>query len=285
MRRPTVTPLRLEAHAKVNLGLHVLGKRGDGYHDIDTIFSRLELHDTLWLEPQAQGITLDVTGATLPAGPENLAYRAAELYLEAASLRRGVNIVLEKRIPVAAGLGGGSSDAAAVLRGLARLYPAGLDLPALGRSLGADVPFFLQDWPAAQARGVGERLSRLELPRLHLVLANPDVPVSAKEAYANVRGFSPPLDGVVLLKSLAHGEEPQYHNDLQAGVLHLEPAICQVLAALCDAGLSGVLMSGSGATCFGLARDGAHAKRVAARLSASYPSWWVRASHTLGREC
>lgn len=275
-----------KAHAKVNLGLSVLGRREDGYHEIDTLFARLELHDEVRLEPRAHGVELEVRGADLPAGRGNLAYEAAQGYLEAAGAAGGVLIRLDKRIPVAAGLGGGSSDAAAVLRGLARLYPArydparhdpvGVDLLTLGRALGADVPFFVRDLPAARARGVGERLSPLALPPLHLVLVNPGVAVSAGDAYGWLTGLGLPLELERLVPSLA--AEPVYSNGLQPGVVAREPFIAQALAAVAEAGLRGPLMSGSGATCFGLAQDAAHAEGVAADLQRRHPQWWVRAT-------
>ncbi|MDQ3396891.1 MAG: 4-(cytidine 5'-diphospho)-2-C-methyl-D-erythritol kinase [Deinococcota bacterium] len=279
--------LSIKAHAKVNLGLRVTGRRPDGYHDIDTVFARIALHDTLRLEPRQEGIALEVKGADLPAGRHNLAYRAAQRYLEAAGLEGGVAIRLKKRIPIAAGLGGGSSDAAAVLCGLATLYPAGLDLLELAGGLGADVPFFVSGLPAASAQGIGDRLSKLELPELHLVLVNPGIEVSARDAYANLQGFGPKLDpdaSLMYIKSAlsnSKGDEPGYGNDLQRGVLELEPAIDGVLTALGDAGLRGVLMSGSGSTCFGLAQDAAHAREVADGLSSAHPGWWVLATRTL----
>lgn len=270
---------REKAHAKVNLGLEVLGKRSDGYHELDTVFARLELHDTLELEPAERGVALEVVGAALPTGPGNLAYRAAERYLEAVGEWRGVSIRLTKRIPVAAGLGGGSSDAAAVLRGLKALYPAGVDLFALGRALGADVPFFLTDWPAARALGIGERFERLELPELHLVLVNPGVAVRAQDAY----GWLVDHGGVLepgLIASLS--KTPRYRNSLQPGVLARVPVVGEALRALEGAGLRGALMSGSGATCFALAEDAAHAARIAGELAGRHLRWWARATRTVG---
>ncbi len=270
--------MRVRAHAKVNLGLSVLGKRDDGFHDIDTVMVRLALCDELIIEPTPGGIELEVKGAELPDGIGNLAYRAAALYLAAAGVARGVRIVLEKRIPVAAGLGGGSSDAAAVLRALAQLYPSDLELRHHAAELGSDVPFFVQDIPAARAQGRGEVLTGLELPRLHLVLVNPGLEVSAAEAYAALQGFTPPLAVEALTSRLAAKTEPDYLNALQPGIIARYPAIGEVLYALEAAGLRGVLMSGSGPTCFGLAASEAEAEAVAARLASMHPQWWVRAT-------
>ena len=274
----------VKAHAKVNLGLNIVAKRGDGYHEIDTLMARLELHDVVTLEPTGsgvtQGVTLSVSGADLPEGASNLAHRAAQRYLEVAGETRGVHLKLDKRIPVAAGLGGGSSDAAAVLRGLAELYPSEVDLEALAKLLGSDVPFFLLDVPAARARGRGEKLEPLPLPTLHLVLVNLGISVSAGDAYANLQNFSSRLNVERLSEKLDRGEEPGYLNALQPGVMLLEPTLREVVAALRATDLKGVMMSGSGSTCFGLAQNAAHAQEVATELVRAHTGWWVRATHT-----
>lgn len=281
-------PLTLRAHAKVNLGLAVLARRGDGYHELDTLFARLDLHDSLTVAPAA-GIELSLTVADgvephdLDAGPGNLAYRAARLYLDAAGGPGGARIALHKRIPVAAGLGGGSSDAAAVLTGLAELYPADLDLAALAAELGSDVPFFLSGLPAARGAGRGERLTPAALPRRPVVLVNPGEAVGVAEAFAALQNFSRRLDPERIREALLGGHEPRYTNALQPGVSLLRPAVRDALALLREAGLQGVLLSGSGPTCFGLARDEAHAQRAAASIGAQRPAWWVR-TDWLGEE-
>ena len=272
--------MKRRAHAKVNFGLNVTGRRDDGYHDLDTLFVRLELHDVLEIKP-ADDLTLTVRGADLPTDAANLAYLAAKRYLSQAKATGGAHLTLTKHIPVAAGLGGGSSDAGAVLRGLARLYPAEVDLPELAQSLGADVPFFVRDVPAARGRGRGEALNAVTLPVQHLVLVNPGIQVSAKDAYARLEKTGSPLELATLLEQLKVGKEPTYRNDLQTGVLSAYPGIEQVITSLKETPLRGVLMSGSGPTCFGLARDEREAANVAASLRAQYPSWWVRATHTL----
>ena len=273
--------LTLKAHAKVNLGLSVLGKRPDGFHEVDTVLVRLELHDTVTITPAETGVTLTVSGADLGISPEqNLAYKAAALYLQASGETRGVVLELTKRIPVAAGLGGGSSDAGAVLRGLKELYPSDVDLMALAAQLGSDVPFFAADLSAARATGRGEVLAPVRLPELHLVMVNPGVGVSAGDAYARVGAFVGALELSSLIASLERGE-PDYPNVLEAGVVGLEPVVGEVLNALAGAGLRGVRMSGSGATCFGLAGDRHEAELLAATLAEAYPAWWIRASTNL----
>ena len=178
--------MRILARAKVNLGLRVLGRRADGYHRIDTVFQEIDLADVVDLDPARRpGIRLVVKGPFargVPRGPKNLAWRAAEM------IGGGVNITLTKNIPAAAGLGGGSSDAAAGLRGMAKLLGRGQAPPVRGtrdmaRRLGADVPSFLMGG-RARATGIGDRLRRLRgTTRLRFVLVNPRVPLSTAEVY------------------------------------------------------------------------------------------------------
>ena len=273
--------LELKAHAKVNLGLNVTRKRQDGFHEVDTLMVKLDLHDAVRLEPQSDSITVDVEGADLPQDRANLAYRAAEAFFQATKIKAGVRIALTKRIPIAAGLAGGSTDAAAVLRGLARLYDTEANLHDLATSLGSDVPFFLLESPAARATGRGETLEPVQLPPLHIVLVNPGIHVSAADAYRQLKTFNEPLALEEIRRRLLAGDEPGYQNALQPGVLELEPEIDRVLDALRSARLRGVLMSGSGSTCFGLARSEEQAADIAAVLREWYSSWWVTATKTL----
>lgn len=276
-----------EAPAKINLGLHVLALRGDGFHEIDTLMAALELGDGLTLRAAPEGIRGSVStpsgpgfGEPLRVDDKNLVVRALRSYLEAAGYDRGIEVHLEKRIPLAAGLGGGSSDAAAALRGVARLYPSGVDLQALALAIGSDVPFFLAGLPAARARGRGERLSAVDLPPIPVVLANPGVAVPAREAYASLQNFTSRLPVDDIVAKLAAGAEPDLRNALQAGVMRTRPGVRDALLALRGAGLQGVSMSGSGATCFGIAGDAGEAHAVAERLSAEHPDWWIHASST-----
>jgi 4-diphosphocytidyl-2-C-methyl-D-erythritol kinase len=279
--------LKLFAPAKINLGLAVTGKLENGYHTLDTVFTTLNTGDVLLLEPQESGIALAIVGSDLPTNSENLVYRAAERYLELAGINAGVNLILEKNLPIAAGLGGGSSDAAATLRGLSRIYPANVDLPALAKSLGADVPFLLGavsgKFTAARAQGIGEILEPLELPQVHLVLANPGVGITAKEAYVGLQGrFGESLAVEKIIESLEQNLAPPYRNDLELPVLEAYPIVAEVKRELERVGLYGVLMSGSGSTCFGLARDSQQAIKAATRLSRAHPDWWICPTSTQG---
>lgn len=181
--------LNINAPAKVNLFLRVIGSRPDGYHDLFMVMEKLSLFDEIGLREIPSGIELVVEGEDVDAGmvaEKNLAYRAAQLFKEAADEKRGVRIHLKKKIPVAAGLGGGSSDAAAVLKGLNRLWQknwSSQSLAALGAKIGADVPFFCYDGPAV-AEGTGERITPLsKLPKLFFLLINPGFAVSTPWVY------------------------------------------------------------------------------------------------------
>lgn len=270
------------AHAKVNLGLSVLARRGDGYHEIETLMARLSLADEVRVERAGSGVVLAVEGADLPTDERNLATRAALRYLEAAGAEGvGVTVRLRKRIPLAAGLGGGSSDAAAVLRALRVLVPAEVDVQRLGLALGSDVPFFLSDLPAALARGRGERLQPVTLPPLALVLAYPGEAVSAAEAYDALQSFTSRLPLDALLEKLRAGAEPGFVNALQPGVVRAHPRVREVIKALRAEGLRGVAMSGSGSCCFAVAADEPSAREAATRLAASHPGWTVLATQTV----
>jgi len=275
--------LTIVAPAKINLYLKVLGRRPDGYHEIDSVMQKLALADVLSLRLQGQGITLECSGSDpgLPGGEDNLAWRAARLLLEQTDSSMGIKIRLEKRIPVAAGLGGGSSDAAAVLLALNCMLRLGLSedqLAELGVRLGADVPFFVRSAAAALARGIGERLSPVVgLNSGHLLLVNPGFAVATRWAYENfalTSGGNPyilaPDSGP--LTSGNYGLETfgvytasgaSFVNDLEAVTIGRHPVIGQIKQALLDFGARVALMTGSGPTVFGhfLHRSEAQAAR------------------------
>ncbi|WP_102125525.1 4-(cytidine 5'-diphospho)-2-C-methyl-D-erythritol kinase [Deinococcus planocerae] len=277
------TPHTYFAPAKVNLGLSVRDQRADGYHELHSIMVPLAVGDDLEIGP-AETLTLRVEGAPgLPADERNLVYRAARAYLDAAGGAGGAQITLHKRLPLASGLGGGSSDAATTLMALARLYPSGVNLPALARSLGADVPFFLLG-RAAISQGTGEVLTPLPVPHVPLVLVNPGVEVSARDAYAwldEEEDYTPELDVEGILAALTGGRAVPYLNALQGPVAARHAPVREALAALSGVGLRSPLMSGSGATCFALAEGDDQAHDAAAFLRARHPGWWVQATRTL----
>ena len=276
--------IRVGAPAKLNLYLHVTGRRADGYHELDSLVTFTALADTLEIAP-AESLGLTVKGPfadALDAG-DNLAARAATALAEKLGRPAGVRMTLDKRLPVAAGLGGGSADAAAVLRGLARLWRLGAehagDLQGVALSLGADVPVCL-DSRAAHMAGIGERLSTPpRLPPCAVLLANPGVPVPTGSVFAARRGpFSAadpieeaPQDAAALAAMLR-----MRRNDLEQPALAQAPEVGRVLARLADApGCLLARMSGSGGTCFGLFEDEAAAAGAASVIARDHPSWWV----------
>ncbi len=269
--------LEILSPAKINLFLEVIARRPDGYHEIESVLQLVDLCDRISLARRARGIRVSVVGADLPSGHSNLAYQAAELLMERTGLRDGVHISLEKRIPVAGGLGGGSSNAAAVLAGLNRLYDLGHSrekLMEFGASLGSDVPFFLSNG-LALATGRGELLTHLEpWPPLWLVLANPGVPVSTAWAYgeasSKLTAWQPRGS---ITRFVTHGRLPWppgwAFNRLENVVLPQRVEVRALKSVLEEGGGAPVLMSGSGATLFAVVPDAGKGQSLVARAQAA----------------
>ena len=291
MAEAVTTPLILAAPAKLNLYLHVVGKRDDGFHLLDSLIAFAAVHDTLRIEP-ADALSLTVDGPLsdgVPTDDRNLVLKAAHALRAAFDIAEGAALHLTKRLPAAAGIGGGSSDAAAALRGLCRLWEVSSADPRLSDlavKLGADVPMCLAGG-AAFAGGIGEDLSPLPtLPSVPVVLVNPGVPVETPAVFKARTGsfsllgrFSDQItDGGRLAALLA-----SRHNDLAVPTELLVPVIAEVRFALESA--SGNLlarMSGSGATCFGLFESEASARSCAAQITAQRPDWWAVATRLVG---
>lgn len=280
------------ARAKLNLDLLVTARRPDGWHELDSLVVFCELADRVELRP-AEDLSLVIDGPTaagLAADEGNLVLRAARLLQRAVGGTLGAAIRLTKEIPLAAGLGGGSADAAAALRGLGRLWRAGLDdetLRDLALGLGADLPVCLYGRPA-RMRGLGERLDPVRgLPDLPLVLVNPGRPLATASVFRALSGpfraaARPPLRALPSLVQLAVWLA-ESRNDLEPPARRLEPEIGRVLDDL--ASLSGCLvarMTGSGATCFGLFGDRGEAETGALLLRRRRPDWWIRATLARG---
>lgn len=275
----------LRTPAKVNLALEVLRKRPDGYHELSTVLQAVDLCDRLTVET-ADTITLETSEPGLPTDERNLVVRAARMLRDAAGVDRGARIRLEKRIPLAAGLGGGSSDAAATLWGLNRLW--GLRwkrerLAELAVELGMDVPFFLGKGRAL-GTGRGEVLRPLPSTGGYaLVLVNPGVPLSTQEVYGRVPpGWHAEPEGT---KRVVEALRTRNAAKLAAALTnHLErwaepamPVIGRMKAALRAAGTLGAVMSGSGPTVFGMARSLDQAQQIQRRVSrAGWAAWAVR---------
>lgn len=265
----------LEARAKVNLTLDIAGRRADGYHELDTVMQSVTLCDEVSLRKAAgASIAVSCDAPGLPQGQDNIAHRAASAYFTAAGLpASGVTIGIHKRIPSQAGLGGGSADAAAVLAGLALLFPAGLSRDALLRAaarVGADVPFCLTGG-TLRARGVGERLSAVPaLPACTVLVAKPEVGVSTAEAYVafdrlgqGTAARTPALCAALRGGGLAAVGAALGNAFVDALAL---PEVAALCAALRAGGAVGVCMSGSGSAVYGLFDDEAAARAQVAAL-------------------
>jgi 4-diphosphocytidyl-2-C-methyl-D-erythritol kinase len=269
--------LRILSPAKINLFLRVTGRRADGYHNLISLMCRVGLFDEVLLRP-AEAVGLQCSDPSLPCDQTNLAVRAALLFFESVGRAGGVAITLRKRIPVSAGLGGGSSNAASILLGLNHLSGFPLSprrLKRLGRRLGADVPFFMADGPAL-ASGVGDILAPFpNLPSFHVIIACPPFGVATAEIYRrfNLRLTNCPKH---LTKARFKEEafDPARHlcNDLEAVTLALHPELREVKRLLLREGALGALMSGSGGSVFGLFADADRADRAAGRLALG-PGW------------
>lgn len=292
-----MSSLVIPAHAKVNLSLDVLGTRDDGYHHIRSVMAKLCLHDRVFLYPRTSGITLACSAPNLPWDHRNLAYQAATRLRQELGVEAGVHLFIEKHIPIAAGLAGGSADAAAVLWGLNQLWETGLtvtQLEKLGESIGSDVPFCLQG-TCALVTGRGERVEELPwTPSGWVVLARPSgLEVAAAEAYAGLDrhaggrgGDSTPGVMRALARGILDELASALGNGLEAPVAHRWPQVREVKRALLEAGAMGACLSGSGPVVFGLVDGHTPAKLVAAAIS-RLPGVevWVTRFLARAREC
>ncbi len=289
-----MTTVEVFAPAKINLTLHVTGQRADGYHTIDSLVAFAPAGDRLRIKPKGW-LALDVEGPEakgVPTDAENLVMKAAEYLSEG----RGAGLRLTKMLPAASGMGGGSADAAAAIRGLlmfwmdearqARYQRASDDEIARHMagllSLGADVPMCLTARPC-RAQGIGEKLEFMDLPPLPAVIVNPRIPVSTPEVFAGLKARANPDMG--LLPAFTEADELAHwlksrRNDLQGAAIELEPKIGEVLEEI--AGMRGCVfsrMSGSGGTCFGVFSGLRLALAAAQSIEDVYPDWWVKAGY------
>ncbi|MBV8651871.1 MAG: 4-(cytidine 5'-diphospho)-2-C-methyl-D-erythritol kinase [Alphaproteobacteria bacterium] len=283
---------RIAAPAKINLYLHVLGRRADGFHELDSLVAFADIADVVTARP-ADDLTLAIDGpfaAELTgAADENLILRAARLLASRAGVAAGAAFGLTKILPVASGIGGGSSDAAAALRALAALWQVGLndrELTAIAGELGADVPVCLLA-RTAWLGGIGERIEAApQLPPVGIVLVNPRIALPTPAVFKARRGaFSlpgrfdeRPGDAASLAALLG-----ARRNDLTDAAIGIVPEIAEILAALsATQGVRLARMSGSGATCFALYDGIAAARQAAERLAAQHPGWWTAAGRLIG---
>jgi 4-diphosphocytidyl-2-C-methyl-D-erythritol kinase len=278
------------AWAKINLYLEVTGRRGAGYHELESLVVFAGLGDRLDFGP-AETVEFACTGpfaGEVPPGADNLVAQAARALASHAGVEPAARIVLDKRIPVAAGIGGGSADAAAALEGLAALWhlaPAPDELMRIAAALGADVPVCLYGRPAL-VRGVGEIIERAPpLPPAWLVLVNPGRPLATRRVFqARAGAFSPAVPWTAVARDLEDFIErlADRTNDLEPAALALEPEIGRVIERLAAApGALLARMSGSGATCFALFATADEARGAAAAIEAEQPGWWAAAAPVL----
>ncbi|MCZ4353136.1 4-(cytidine 5'-diphospho)-2-C-methyl-D-erythritol kinase [Roseovarius aestuarii] len=266
------------APAKINMTLHVTGRQADGYHCLDSLVMFADVGDTVSVR-HSDETTLTITGpmsAGVPTGDDNLALRAAKL------MNTTAEISLDKHLPLAGGIGGGSSDAAATLRALSQL--TGAQIPVDVLALGADAPVCVIGTGAARMQGIGKDVTNAPgLPVLHAVLVNPMKPVMTADVFQRLtKRNNPPMpdtlptnaDAATLMAWLS-----EMRNDLQDAAIEAEPAIQQVFSTLqVTPGCLLTRMSGSGGTCFGLYADAETAASAAGRLQESHPGWWVAAT-------
>ena len=283
--------LEKQSPCKVNLLLNILGKRQDGFHELETVLQPVRVFDRISFTRAGQGIQLTCSAPGLPTDARNLVYRAAAMFLEAAKVRDGVRLELQKNIPLAAGLGGGSGNAATTLLGLNELFGGPLapaQLHRLAAALGSDVPFFLQDKPAL-ATGRGERIEPLEpFPALKgaaFVLVHPGFGISTAWAYEQLARFPDALNGrpgraqqlIARLRSadlaMAGAE---FYNSLEAPALEKYPLLALFQEFLRANGAAATLMCGSGSTTFALVKGLEAASALADKLKATYGATnWV----------
>ena len=284
--------LVLTSSCKVNLVLNILGKRPDGFHELETVMQPIPLHDELSFEANPVGLELTCSNPELPVDSGNLVWKAAALFYQTLGQAPSVKIHLQKRIPMAAGLGGGSGNAATTLRGLNELNGHPLELKQLdtmAAQLGSDVPFFLYDRPAL-ATGRGEKVVPLDefsaLKGWWIVLLHPGFGVSTPWAYQNLARFPQALKGQpgrgqTLIEKLRTGNAidglAAMYNSLEAPVLDKYPVLQLIKERMIEHGAAASLMSGSGSTVFCWAADQTRAEAIALALHTEFTSAWVAA--------
>lgn len=269
--------IKVKAYGKINLALDIINKRPDGYHNIKSVMQTIALHDNIFLREISQGVRIKTNSQQIPADRNNLAYLAAELFFKETGIKNGVEIYIEKNIPIAAGLAGGSADAAAVLTGLNQLFNVNMKdnkLREIGLMIGADVPFCLMGGTVL-AEGIGEILTPLNRLRdLFIVLVVPEIKVSTKWAYENYSIQEGNRDFAPLLVSIKNNCNKTLFNNMFnvfQGLLETEfPVISDIRRELGENGGRGVLMSGSGPTVFGFFENGDEAKQACKIINPKY---------------
>ena len=274
----TKNVISLKAPAKVNLFLEILGKRDDGYHEIETIMQEIDLADSLQFEETQEGVTLECNDKNIPANQDNLVCKAANLILEECGIKKGVLINLEKNIPVGAGLGGGSSDAATTLKALNSLWKVGLnneELMEFAAKLGSDIPFFING-KTALCRGRGELITPVEVRnRMDYIILFPRVHISTETIYKNLKIdlTKKRKDVSFFLDALKYSEvvgiSKLLFNRLEEVIFATYPDLLQVKSALESFDFCGLSISGSGSAFFGLCNDRHQAEVIKSKVESS----------------
>lgn len=271
--------MKLRALAKINLGLDVIGRREDGYHEVKMIMQTIEMYDVLDMRKQTQpGISLQTNLPYIPTDRKNLVYQAAELLMEEFQIQEGISIWLDKFIPVAAGMAGGSSDAAATMVGINRLFHLGLsreELMKRGVKIGADVPYCIMQGTAL-AEGIGEKLTPLpNLPFCYILIGKPGVNVSTKMAYENLNlaeiDSHPDIDGMIedMKKGELSSMAEKMVNVFEPGIIGTYPVIQEIKEFMMNYGALQAMMSGSGPTVFGIFQEKKQLYEAARQLKKS----------------
>ncbi len=271
--------MRLRALAKINLGLDILRKREDGYHEVRMIMQTIQMYDVLKMKKvKKPGISLSVNYPYIPSDERNLVYKAAKLLMDEFQVKEGVDICLEKFIPVAAGMAGGSSDAAAAMVGINRLFKLGLserELMDRAVNIGADVPYCIMRGTAL-AEGIGEKLTRIaQIPDCFVLIGKPGISVSTKMAYESLQldkiSSHPDIDGMI--RDIENGDlltmTEKMGNVFEPGIIEKYPVIGEIKDLMEDNGALKAMMSGSGPTVFGIFDDREKMEAAAAVLRES----------------
>lgn len=266
---------RIKAYAKINLGLDVLGRLPNGYHEVKMIMQTVGIYDELTFEKADEGIVITTDSGELPTNEDNLIYRAAKLLMQKYAIDAGIRINLKKNIPIAAGMAGGSTDAAAALKGVNEIFGLGCtedELKEIGVKIGADVPYCVMGGTAL-AEGIGEKLTALRnAPQCVLLVAKPGINVSTKYVYEHLDALAsydhPDIDGMVkaIYDGDLNGIVSRLGNVLEDVTIPAYPVINDIKKIMLDAGAMGSLMSGSGPTVFGIYNDRAHAEEAYNRI-------------------
>lgn len=278
--------INLKAFAKINIGLNIISKRNDGYHEIETIFQQIDLFDEITISARDDTkIVLESDSKNIPLDENNICFKAAKLLQEISGVSRGVNIAISKRIPIGAGLGGGSSDAAATLKGLVKLWELAYTknkITKFSKQIGADVPFFVKGG-TAYASGIGDKLTQIEFPKkYYCVLVYPNIKIPSAWAYKNFNFNLTKTKKIIKLFEILQKRfdlselENLAQNDFEDVVFREFPELSELKRKLYQGGAFFASMSGSGSTIFGMFKEYFEAEAVLGIFPKSYQTFFTQ---------